>query len=74
MRASLGGRTGPASKAGGHPDALYAMSGKYAFGEFTFDATLNDPEVHFRLIHEEGETLYELRLKRSELTPPAQKQ
>lgn len=69
--ASLGGRTGPASKAEGHPDALYAVSGKYAFGEFTFDATLADPEVHFRLIHEEGKTLYAHRLKRSELTPPA---
>ncbi len=67
--ASLGGRSGPASKAEGHPDALYAISGKFAFGEFTFDATLDDPEVTFRLIHEEGETLYELKLKQSELTP-----
>jgi alkaline phosphatase D len=71
--ASLGGRTGPASKAAGHPDALYSISGKYAFGEFTFDATLEDPEVHFRLIHEEDKTLYEHMLKRSDLTPPAQK-
>jgi alkaline phosphatase D len=70
---SLGGRTGPASKAAGHPHALYSISGKYAFGEFTFDATLDDPEVHFRLIHEGGETLYERILKRSELTPPAHK-
>ena len=69
--ASLGGRGGPAGKAEGHPDALYAVSGKYAFGEFTFDATLDDPEVTFRLIHEEGETFYEQTLKRSELTPPA---
>ena len=69
--ASLGGRSGPAGKAEGHPDALYAVSGQYAFGEFTFDATLDDPEVHFRLIHEDGETLYEHLLKRSELTPPA---
>ncbi|MCK4786864.1 MAG: alkaline phosphatase family protein [Desulfobacteraceae bacterium] len=71
--ASLGGRTGPASKASGHPDALYAISGKYAFGEFTFDATLDDPEVKFRLIHEEGKTLYEHILKHNELTPSAQK-
>jgi len=67
--ASLGGRTGPVTKAIGHPDALYIVDGKYAFGEFTFDATLDDPEVTFRLIHEEGETLYELVLKHSELTP-----
>ena len=71
--ASLGGRTGPASKAADHPDALYSISGKYAFGEFTFDATLDDPEVKFHLIHEDGKTLYEHILKRSELTPPAQK-
>jgi len=70
---SLGGRTGPAGKAKRHPDALYSFDGKYAFGEFTFDATLDDPEVQFRLIHEDGETLYELMLKRSELTPPAAK-
>jgi len=69
--ASLGGRTGPVTKAEGNPDALFIVDGKYAFGEFTFDATLDDPEVHFRLIHEDGETLYEHLLKRSELTPPA---
>ena len=32
---------------------------------------LDDPEVTFRLIHEDGKTLYEHRLKRSELTPCA---
>ena len=67
--ASLGGRGGPVKKAIGHPDALYIFSGNYAFGEFNFDATLDDPEVHFRLIHEEGEISYELKLKQSELTP-----
>jgi alkaline phosphatase D len=69
--ASLGGRSGPVTKAKGNPDALYLVSGKYAFGEFTFDATLDDPEVTFRLVHEEGETLFELALKQSELTPSA---
>jgi alkaline phosphatase D len=67
--ASLGGRTGPVTKAMGHSDALYIVDGKYVFGEFTFDATLDDPEVTFRLIHEDGATLYELLLKQSELTP-----
>lgn len=69
--ASLGGRGGAAGKASGHPDVLYSFIDKYAFGEFTFDATLDDPEVTFRLIHEDGKTLYEHMLKRSELTPPA---
>lgn len=69
--ATLGGRSGPAASASKHPNALYAFSEKYAFGELNFDATIDDPEVHYRLIHESGETLYELVLKRSELTPPA---
>jgi len=67
--ASLGGRTGPVKQAAGNPDAVYLIDGKYAFGEFNFDATLDDPEVHFNLIHEDGETLFELTLKQSELTP-----
>lgn len=67
--ACLGGRTGPAGSAGKHPDALFATHGKYAFGEFSFDATRADPAVTFRLIHESGETLYELTLRRSQLTP-----
>ena len=33
------------------------------------DATLPDPEVTFRLIHENGALLYELTLTRSQLTP-----
>jgi len=65
--ASLGGRTGPAKEAEGHPDALYAMTGQYAFGEFTFDATRDDPAVTFRLIREDGETLFQHMLKRSQL-------
>jgi alkaline phosphatase D len=69
--ASLGGRSGPAASAAGHPDVLYAFSGKYAFGELNFDATNADPTVHYRLIHESGVTLYELKLTRSQLTPPA---
>ena len=46
------------------------MAGQYAFGEFSFDATLSDPQVVFRLIRDTGEVLYELKLTRSELTPP----
>ncbi|MEM1070595.1 MAG: alkaline phosphatase D family protein [Planctomycetota bacterium] len=67
--ASLGGRTGPAGKAKRNPDALFAVDGKYAFGEFTFDATLDDPSVTFQLIHEDGGSLFQLELKQSELTP-----
>ena len=69
--ATLGGRSGPASGAMKHPDALYAFGSTYAFGEPNVDASLPDPEVNYRLIHESGKVLYELSLKRSELTPPA---
>jgi len=68
--ACLGGRTGPASRAASFPTCLYSFSGQYAFGEFSFDATKEDPEVAFRLIGETGETLYALDLRRSQITPP----
>jgi len=50
---------------------FYGIAGKYAFGEFTIDATLSDPEVIFRLIGEDGTVIHELKLTRSQLTPPA---
>jgi alkaline phosphatase D len=69
--ASLGGRGGPAATSPEWKDVqLFGISGKYAFGEFTVDGTLSDPEVTFRLIRETGDILYELKLKRSQLTPP----
>jgi hypothetical protein len=49
---------------------LFGTAGTYAFGEFSFDATLPDPQVVFRLVQETGEVLYELKLTRSQLTPP----
>ena len=67
--ASLGGRTGPAPTDPDWDTQLYGFSGVYAFGEFSFDASLPDPEVTFRLIKEDGSILHELTLKRSELTP-----
>jgi hypothetical protein len=46
----------------------------YAFSEFTINAAPEDPEVTFRLLGvENGSTLCEKKLKRSELTPLAQK-
>lgn len=67
--ASLGGRRGPAAKNEKWTTQLYGISGKYAFGEFTFDTSKDDPEVTFRLIDQNAEIIYELTLKRSELTP-----
>jgi len=67
--ASLGGRVGPLPIRADWDTQLYGISGEYAFGEFSFDTTLSDPEVTFRLIHENGVVLYEITLKRSELTP-----
>ncbi len=65
---SLGGRGGPSAKTG-LENRLYVVKGEYAFSEFTFDTSVDDPTVTFRLIGEEGNIMYELLLKRSELTP-----
>lgn len=67
--ASLGGRGGPPTRNHSWKTKLYGMSNKYAFGEFNIDATLPDPEVTFRLIADDAKIIYELKLKRSQLTP-----
>ena len=69
--ASLGARVGPAATKPIWNTQLYGIDGKFAFGEFTFDTKMTDPEVTFRLIHEDGTVLYSLKLKRSELLPIA---
>jgi alkaline phosphatase D len=66
---SLGGRSGPPVKRPEWTTQLYGIAGLYAFGEFSMDATLADPEVTFRLIQDDGTVLYALTLKRSQLTP-----
>ena len=73
--ATLGGRKGPPTSRPEWKDVqLYGISDTYAFSEFDIDATLDDPEVSFRLIRvDDGKIHYEKTLKRSELTPPAAK-
>ena len=66
---SLGGRTGPPVTRPEWKTQLYGIAGKYAFGEFSIDSTLPDPEVTFRLIGDDGTVIHELTLKRSQLTP-----
>lgn len=66
---SLGGRSGPPAQAPGWKTQFYGISDRYAFGEFSIDATLADPEVTFRLIEDTGIIIYENTLKRSQLTP-----
>ncbi|MHC4916876.1 MAG: alkaline phosphatase D family protein [Planctomycetota bacterium] len=68
--ASLGGRGGPKATMPEWKTQIFGVSNKYAFGEFSIDATLADPEVVFRLVLEDGSIHHELKLKRSELTPP----
>jgi alkaline phosphatase D len=70
---SLGGRTGPSPTDPEWTTQFYGISGKYAFGEFTIDATLSDPEVTFRLIQDDGTLIHELKLTRSQLTPPSRR-
>lgn len=66
--ASLGGRSGPPVRQPNWTTQLYGISGEYAFSEFEFDVTKPDPEVTFRLISENGKTIYEITLPRSRLT------
>lgn len=70
--ATLGGRKGPPVTRPEWKDVqLYGISDTYAFSEFSIDATLDDPEVTFRLIRvDDAKTLYEKTLTQSELTPP----
>ena len=65
---SLGGRSGPPAKNRKWNTQFYGIAGKYAFGEFSIDATLPDPEVTFRLIQDDAHVIHELKLKRSQLT------
>lgn len=66
---SLGGRVGPPPIRADWDTQLYGVSGEYAFGEFSFNTELPDPQVTFRLIHERGTVFYEITLTKSELTP-----
>lgn len=70
--ASLGGRKQGSNWPATHPDwntQLFGFSGVYAFGEFSFNTESPDPEVTFSLIRDDGDVLYEMTLRRSELTP-----
>lgn len=67
--ASLGGRSGPPVTNPKWATQLYGFTNKFAFGEFSFDVSRDDPTVTYRLIESTGKTLYELTLKRSQLNP-----
>ena len=69
--ASLGGRSGPVVNVPDCPQQFYGVAGQYAFGEFTIHADLPDPQVEFRLIGDDGKYIHEMKLTRSQLTPPA---
>lgn len=70
---SLGGIRGDSAPAGTAPEAdgnlFYRYGEGYAFGEFTFDTTTNDPTVTFRLIQDDGKIVHEQTLAQSQLTP-----
>jgi alkaline phosphatase D len=69
--ASLGGRRGPPVTKPEWTEQFYGIGAEYAFGEFAIDATIPDPEVTFRLIRvSDGDIIRELKLTRSQLTPP----
>jgi len=71
--ATLGGVQGPAGLLENCPEQLFGYHGRdlIAFGEFTFDTTLNPPQVTFRLVRETGEIMEEhvMDLKASSKPP-----
>ncbi|MEM6885040.1 MAG: alkaline phosphatase D family protein [Verrucomicrobiota bacterium] len=68
---SLGGIKGPKGLVDNCPEQIFGYTGfeAIAFGEFTFDTSLPDPEVTFRLINDHGTVLEEHVLNLSRLTP-----
>lgn len=66
---SLGGRYGPEATKPEWTTQLFGFDRVFAFGEFDFDTTKKDPEVTFRLIQDNGNVLYQITLKRSDITP-----
>jgi alkaline phosphatase D len=67
--ASLGARVGPPATDPSWDTQLYGIDGQFAFGEFTYIPSDDDPEVVFRLVGEDGNYLYECTLRKSQLTP-----
>ena len=69
--ATLGGVPGPSAMADDSSTQLfgYPGTGTIAFGEFTFDTTIDNPTVTFRLINQLGEILEEYIIKDKQLMP-----
>jgi alkaline phosphatase D len=66
---SLGACPGPGAK-GSQPELQpLGLVNQEAFGEFTFDTTAADPTVTMRALDPDGKELYQLTLKRSQMTP-----
>ncbi|MBN2290980.1 MAG: alkaline phosphatase D family protein [Pirellulales bacterium] len=68
--ASLGAHSGPPETKPEWNTQFYHLTGQFAFGEFTFDTQPADPQVEFRLIRDDGKIIHEMKLTRSQLTPP----
>jgi len=67
--ASLGARVGPAAKDPSWDTQLYGIDGKFAFGEFTYLPSTENPAVVFRLVSEDGISIFEKTIRKGELTP-----
>jgi alkaline phosphatase D len=50
------------------PGALFGYNQKCSFGLLTFDTTKTDPEVTYQIINIDDEVIWELSLKKSQLT------
>jgi alkaline phosphatase D len=67
--ASLGARVGPPAKDPSWETQLYGIDGKFAFGEFTYLPSDDNPSVIFRLVGEDGSYLFEKTISKSDISP-----
>ncbi len=67
--ASLGARSGPPATSDNWDTQLFGIDSRFAFGEFTFIPDEKDPAVEFNLIDDDGNIIYEIKLKKSQLMP-----
>jgi alkaline phosphatase D len=67
--ASLGARVGPPVKKDEWVTQLFGFDGIFAFGMLDINTKKEDPEISMRLVDENSNELYKIKLKLSELTP-----
>lgn len=66
---SLGAHKGPPAMGKQPENQPFGLTGRAAFGEFTFDTTGIDPAVTMRVVDQDGQIQFQLSLTRRQMTP-----